>query len=312
MLLESGDRAFYCEEAMVGENNTNSVDNNDNSAYADYGTHVRIGNGTVGTLDGEGKLVDGTGNVYGGGEIGRVEFHTEVIIGFGVGTGATTKSPVIQGNVFGAGKGTNTHGYSGLVRGDSKVTVQGDAKIGQSVYGGGEMATVGKYDVVDGLPKTPKFGGKCTVTIQGYAEIGPNNMQMVTESGKPDDSGHVFGAGKGILPYEGVTGTPWSMQNTDQKKTYSDSDEDKAAYLKFIRSLGLASNTDVIIDGNAFVKGSVYGGSENGYVQANSHVTIAGGQVGNGDGVNRPYTTEEWAYDGSDDSHSLKECTLAV
>ena len=305
---ESGDRAFYCEEAMVGINDTNSETNNDAPDYANYGTHVRIGNGTVGTLDNSGKLVDGTGNVYGGGEIGRVEFHTEVVIGLGTGTEGAPKSPVIHGNVFGAGKGTNTHGYSGLVRGDSKVTVQGDAKIGQSVYGGGEMATVGKYKVVDNLPTTPEFGGKCTVTIQGYAEIGPNDMKMVTESGKPDDSGHVFGAGKGILPYEGVTGTPWSMQNTDQKKTYSDSDEDKAAYLKFIRSLGLASNTDVIIDGNAFVKGSVYGGSENGYVQANTHVTIAGGQVGNGDGVNKPYTTEEWAYDGSDDSHSLKEC----
>ena len=299
---ESGDRAFYCEEAMVGINDTNSETNNDDPDYANFGTHVRIGNGSV------------NGSVYGGGEIGRVEFHTEVVIGLGTGTGGTTKSPVINGNVFGAGKGTNTHGYSGLVRGDSKVTVQGDAKIGQSVYGGGEMATVGKYDVVDGLPKTPKFGGKCTVTIQGYAEVGPNNMQMVTESGKPDDSGHVFGAGKGILPYEGVTGTPWSMQPSG-KVTYdntyvpgTDGLNYEAAYLKFIRSLGLASNTDVIIDGNAFVKGSVYGGSENGYVQANTHVTIAGGQVGNGDGVNKPYTTEEWAYDGSDEGHSLKEC----
>lgn len=277
---ESGARAFFCEEAMVGENDTNSAENNDDPAYADYGTHVRIGNGTIG---------NGTtgGNVYGGGEIGRVEFHTEVVIGLGAGTGGTTKSPVINGSVFGAGKGTNTHGYSGLVRGDCKVTVQADAKIGQSVYGGGEMASVGKYEVVNGLPKTPLFGGKCTVTIGGYAEIGPDNMQM-TKAGGPDDTGHVFGAGKGTLPYENVTGTPWSMQ-TGGKVTYDESytpGEDglgyEAAYYKFIQSLGLASNSDVTIGGNAFVKGSVYGGSENGYLQANTHVTIAGGQIGAG------------------------------
>ena len=161
---ESGDRAFFCEEAMVGIDGTNSATNNNSSTYANYGTHVRIGNGTIG---------NGTtgGNVYGGGEIGRVEFHTEVVIGLGEGTGAATKSPVINGSVFGAGKGTNTHGYSGLVRGDSRVTIQGDAKVGHSVYGGGEMASVGKYEVVNGLPKTPLFGGKCTVTIGGYAEI---------------------------------------------------------------------------------------------------------------------------------------------
>ena len=287
---ESGDRAFYCEEAMVGINDTNSETNNDAPDYANYGTHVRIGNGTVGTLDNSGKLVDGTGNVYGGGEIGRVEFHTEVVIGLGAGTEGAAKSPVINGSVFGAGKGTNTHGYSGLVRGDSRVTIQGDAKVGHSVYGGGEMASVGKYEVVDGLPKNPLWGGKCTVTIQGYAEIGPDNMQMTKEGG-PDDTGHVFGAGKGTLPYENVTGTPWSMQ-TGGKVTYGEGKE--SDYYKFIQSLGLASNSDVTIDGHAFVKGSVYGGSENGYLQANTHVTIAGGQIGEGLGQTAPYADADF------------------
>ena len=282
---ESGARAFFCEEAMVGEDNKNSKDNNDDPAYANDGTHVRIGNGTV------------NGSVYGGGEIGRVEFHTEVVVGIGGGTGGSTKSPVITGSVFGAGKGANTHGYSGLVRGDSRVTVQGDAKIGHSVYGGGEMASVGKYQIDSyGLPKTPLWGGKCTVTIQGYAEIGPDGMKMDNSSGKPDDTGHVFGAGKGILPYENVTNTPWSMELSG-KVIYDETNyvvgtdglNYEAAYYKFIQSLGLASNTEVTIGGNAFVKGSVYGGSENGYLQADAHVTIAGGQIGEGLGQTAPY-----------------------
>ena len=289
--------AFFCAEAMVGVNNTNSAANNNSSTYADNGTHVRIGHGTVGTLN-AGTLVDGTGNVYGGGEIGRVEFHTEVIIGLGTATGETTKSPVILGSVFGAGKGANTHGYSGLVRGDSRVTVQAAAKVGHSVYGGGEMASVGKYELDSyGLPKTPLWGGKCTVTIQDYAEIGPDGMLMKnTTTGKPDDTGHVFGAGKGTLPYENVTGSPWSMELSgkviyDEEHYVKGNDglEYDAAYYKFIQSLGLASNTDVTIGGHAFVKGSVYGGSENGYLQANSHVTIAGGQIGEGLGETTPY-----------------------
>ena len=274
---ETGDRAFYCEEAMVGNEGTNNATNNNSSTFADYGTHVHIGNGTV------------NGSVYGGGKIGRVEFHTEVVVGIGGGTGGSTKSPVITGSVFGAGKGANTHGYSGLVRGDSRVTVQGDAKIGHSVYGGGEMASVGKYQIDSyGLPKTPLWGGKCTVTIQGYAEIGPDGMKMDNSAttGKPDDTGHVFGAGKGTLPYENVTGIPWSMELSG-KEIYSEGKE--SAYYKFIQSLGLASNTEVTIGEHAFVKGSVYGGSENGYLQADAHVTIAGGQIGAGLGQTAPY-----------------------
>ncbi len=290
-VVKTGARAFYCEEAMVGVDGKNAKKTtNDSETYANYGTHVRIGHGTV------------NGTVYGGGEMGRVEFHTEVTIGYGSGTKNAPKSPVINGYVYGAGMGAATHGYSGLVRGNSKVTIQGDAKVGQSVYGGGEKASVGKYEIVDGLPKTPLWGGKCTVTIQGYAEIGPDDMKMVTTSGKPDDTGHVFGAGAGVLPYENVTGTPYSIQPSG-KVEYPAGSED--AYLLFIRTLGLASNTDVTIGEHAFVKGSVYGGSENGYVQANTHVTIAGGQVGNGDGVNRLYTDEEWAAENTD---ILKEC----
>ena len=316
---ETGDRAFYCEKAMVGKNDDNTGTTTEN---ANYGTHVRIGNGTV------------NGSVYGGGEIGRVEFHTEVTIGYGDGTSGATKSPVIRDNVFGAGKGTNTHGYSGLVRGDSKVTVQGDAKVGQSVYGGGEMASVGKYVLgTDGLPVEHKWGGRCYVTVQGYTEIGPDDMTM-TAAGGPVNSGHVFGAGKGVVPYEGITGDPYSIEPTG-KVTYTSTDEE--GYFTFIRSLALASYTDVTIGGNTFVKGSVYGGSQNGRVQENTKVTISGGQIGNGyvqmadDGtylatkmsLNRPYSDAEWSAGhlittndpsalqtavGSNYSSSLPEC----
>ena len=271
---------FKCEKAMVTG-----------------GTNINIGNGTV------------KGTVYGGGEVGRVENDTKVTIGLEEGT----STPVVEGYIFGAGKGDNTHGYSALVRGDTHVTIQGDAKVGLNVYGGGEIASVGRYKVADeayhaahpdvevGMPYSTNQGGVCTVTVQGNAEIGPDGMTMVTDTGWPTGRGHVFGAGKGALPYENVgTDGPKRMIPDGSWESYVGKDTE---YLKYIETLALTTMTDVTIAGKAFVKGSVYGGSENGHVQKDTHVTIDGDcQIGNGDGVNRRYTTDEWA------SETLAEC----
>ncbi len=276
---------FWCENGMV------------------FKTNVSISNGTV------------IGSVYGGGEVGRVENNTKVEIGAGEGT----SEPVIKGCVFGAGKGLNTHGYSALVRGNTDVTVKGNAKVEQSVYGGGEIASVGRYNVANtqeqveaakaegydveiGMPYALKDSesGQCHVTIQGNAEIGLDGMQM-TKDGGPDDSGYVFGAGKGILPYEDLDtedprprrmkpGNAWEYYTEDDFDSESSHYTDyEAAYLKYIETLALATKTYVTIDGNAFVKGSVYGGSENGHVQHDTFVYIEGGQIGSGDGVNERY-----------------------
>ncbi len=284
--------SFKCQKAMVGIEDENDGINDGTGK----GTKIYMGNGTV------------QGSVYGGGEVGRVEWNTEVTIGFEPAQGQVTSAPVIEGWIFGAGKGVNTHGYSALVRGNATVTVQGDAKIGHSVYGGGEIASVGRYNVADaayhtahpevevGMPYSLANSGSgyCTVIVRGNAEIGPDGMQM-TRNGGPDDTGHVFGAGKGILPYEGYTSseTPWRMIPSNEKEYYGTGTED--AYLLFIESLALATQTDVTIGGNAFIKGSVYGGSENGHVQHDTHVTIQDNcQIGQGEGKNSRYTSEQW------------------
>lgn len=283
---ESGADAFMCEAAMVDT------------------TQVFINNGTV------------NGTVYGGGEIGRVNHNTEVTVGLASGT----STPVVKGNVFGAGKGLSTHGYSALVRGNSKVTIQGDAKVRQSVYGGGEIASVGKYSLnASGRPVSlaNQNSGYCTVIIQGNAEIGPaESMKMITESGFPDDAGHVFGGGMGVLPYEKVVGDPWRMQPNNTKQwfvgtggehTYvpgtNDDSDYKKAYLDYIETLGLATQTYVTIGGNAFVKGSVYGGSMNGHVQHDTNVTIAGGQIGCGKNTTARHPNTVWGenYTGTED-----------
>ena len=304
-LKETATDAFFCAKAMVGIGT-------EGANYPYGSTSVIIANGTVGSLEGEEgsqTLKAGTGNVYGGGEIGRVEKNTVVTIGVEGETDEETKyKPIIMGNVFGAGQGVETHGYSGLVRGNSTVTIQGAAKVGRSVYGGGEKATVGRYNVVDGRPTTPAGGGVCTVTVKDDAEIGPDNMIM-TRDGGPDDAGYIFGAGKGVTPNGDYTfeddDKPHQMTGASVWTTINTEDD----YLKFIETLGLAAETRVTVSGNAFIKGSVYGGAENGFVQADTYVTITGGQIGNGYvqmndageylaspySLNRRYTPDEWS-----------------
>ncbi len=287
---------FECAKAMVGINNEGAGADLDSDDNKNKGTIVTISNGTVGTLEGEGgaqTLKAGTGNVYGGGEIGRVEWNTQVRIG--VGTGEDTFEPEIYGSVFGAGKGLETHGYSALVRGNSTVTIQGDAKVGYNVYGGGEKATVGRYwvkgvnnidsngdpvvgaptaptDLPVGMPYQQQSGGICRVTIQGNAEIGYN--------GATDSKGHVFGAGKGVEPHFVESGEGQSQKMTNANVlvgfTGDGTKTAKDEYLDFLQSLSLATNSYVTIDGAAQVKGSIFGGSESGFVQHNTSVTIQG------------------------------------
>ena len=243
--------SFYCEKGMV------------------YTTEVKIEAGIV------------NGNVYGGGQIARVESDTKVTVGPESGTGA----PQIKGNVFGAGAGLDTHGYSALVRGNPTVTIQGGAIIGSldnntliegtgNVYGGGEIASVGKHkvktsandnqapeDLPLGMPYTLDNTdlGKCAVNVQGNAQI----------------KGSVYGAGKGVNPVYDPNNKPRRMGMSDWEIF-----ETEEAYLVFVHTLSLTTETKVTING-ASVNGSVYGGSQNGFVQYDTEVTITGGEVGN-------------------------------
>ena len=284
---------YECDKAMVGVNNAGAGVDPGTDENKDKGTKVTISNGTV------------YGNVYGGGEVGRVEWNTQVTIGT---AGDTQNTPTVNGNVFGAGAGVETHGYSALVRGNSTVLVQGKAKVLQNVYGGGEKATVGRYwvkginnmdgdNVIEeakpvpenlpvGMPYKQQSGGKCKVIIQDNAQIGPDD-------GGTKTAGHVFGAGKGVLPQFVESGEGQSQKMVKGDGVLPDrldaftADETHAtaedAYLEFLQTLALVTNSNVTIDGSATVKGSVYGGSESGYVQHNTNVIVKGGTIGTTD-----------------------------
>ena len=145
--------------------------------------------------------------------------------------------------------------------------------------------------------------GFCKVTIGGYAEIGPNYAMQMTADGGPDDAGHVFGAGMGILPteytYVDEAHQPKRMVlNADKTASIWEHFSSESAYLGFIQTLALASETDVTIKDHAFVKGSVYGGSFNGIVQYNTHVTIDGYcQIGAGKQTTSRFDDDVWADD---------------
>ena len=278
------DDSFTCAKAMVGVVDSGTGD-----------TKVVIGNGTV------------SGDVYGGGEIGRVENNTVVTIG--IGNGDTGSAPVITGSVFGGGAGVETHGYSALVRGNSDVTVQGDAKVKKNVYGGGKYGTVGKYWVTgvnyspltppapptgtgNNMPYATRSGGKCTVIVKGKAQIGPDGGATATE-------GHVYGAGMGVetayideganrskrmVTYDGSIyeldgrGYTWDYYEADHNFAWEYFDT-KDKYLTYLQTLALVSDADVTITGNAKVKGNVYGGSQSGFVQRNTEVKILSSNV---------------------------------
>ena len=263
----SGVGTYYCEQGMV------------------YKTNVSISKGTV------------YGNVYGGGEVGRVENNATVKIGPDLGDDVAE----IKGSVFGAGAGLETHGYSALVRNNTDVTIQGHAKVRNNVYGGGEIAAVGRYWVkldppmagaptppdgtIVGMPYQQRSGGVCTVIVKGQAEIGPN------EGAATDLAGHVFGGGKGVTPNY-VSGTSQKMTPSGDLVGFTD-DSGKTAeqqYYEFLETLALVTNTSVTIgdntadDGDVKVKGSVFGGSENGFVQHNTSVSIQKGSTIGTDG----------------------------
>jgi hypothetical protein len=174
--------------------------------------------------------------------------------------------------------------------------------------------------------------GNCTVIVRDDAEIGPPNGMLMTATGGPDDAGHIFGAGQGSIPEQYTfsgNSYPHRMALDDDGKSNWETISNEEDYLTFIETLGLATQTEVKIGGNAFIKGSVYGGAENGYVQHNTHVTIEGDcQIGNGYvqmkdngeylaepySLNRRYTPTEWAEgrlykDGETNyTSSLPEC----
>ena len=212
------------------------------------------------------------GSVFGSGEDGHTRMRTNVLVGDGGGYTnnglviGTDGASGINGNVYGGGRGLdpdesgNVSSTAGIV-GISTTTLINNGTVKGSVFGGGNYASVGYEHVLDTLSDgtiildhIPADFGKATVTVTGNATIGSVTSEL--------ENGNVFGSGKGRMVEPGET------------QTFAD--------------LSYVHETEVLVNGNATVYGSVFGGGEDGHVRAytvtgqtqplkigNTHVTIA-------------------------------------
>ena len=205
------------------------------------------------------------GNVYGGGNLGKVKNISNTINDATV----TINGGTLEGCVYGGGKGVATDENSGLVEGNTSVTMNGGT-VQRSIYGGGELGSVGTftYDsiVTYANGTTVEFPTACadntgttTVIINGgNVGLSKRTKMPYVNNTYDDDYGYVFGAGRG----EG----------------------DSITYPQAV-ALGVSANAFTQINqinGTTFIHGSVYGGSENGLMLGNSRVEIHGGQIGDG------------------------------
>ena len=196
--------------------------------------------------------------------------------------GMASAQVVIKGTVYGGGEGIHSDQQTGLVTGNTTVIMNGGI-VERSLYGGGELGSVGTFTEfyteptgahVVGEPKTCATGtGKAEVLIRG-GQVGKNEALMPEPGATAyeDDLGYVFCGSRG--------------------------EADSITY-PLANLLAVVNETHLKISGLALVTASVYGGCENGLVLGNTHVEIAGGQIGTGynkithehDGL---YTDEQW------------------
>ena len=257
-------------------------------------------------------------NVYGGGELGYVMKDTKVTIdgsavtiGHGVATGTT--DACYLGSVYGGGYGseniiphindtasiTSTSGFvsaamhAGRVYGNTEVELKNGHILG-NIYGGGELASVGRrwrhmtyaYDPADPYKFQPPYNGTAatynyevngvTYTSYGYSTNVGNTKVTVSGGivgevtnvtvGTDRVAGHTTGR-KGSV-FGGSKGRPGyydTVNHVDLGFFYT-----RMAYV---------DQTQVIISGGQ-IAASVFGGGENGHVRYNATVTMTDGTVG--------------------------------
>lgn len=212
------------------------------------------------------------GSVFGGGENGHVWTNTVVNVNGGQvggypgeisgGEHLDCDNPY-HGSVYGGGSGLNyVNGEmigidpeDGWVMGNSTVNIVSGAHVMRNVYGGSNVASVGQYQGTDshGYPNAVPNTGLATVNISGGIIGTDGHNKPLYNNGQLVDvvsNGMVFGSSHG----KAVIG----------KKDYAHVNE-----------------THVIIAAGADIRGSVFGGGDDGFVLGNTLVEIIDGTIGN-------------------------------
>ena len=192
-------------------------------------------------------------SVYGGGEESGVAGDTEVNVTGGT-IGTANEGGAEYGNVYGGGKGKEDDVTAGIVKGSTTVSISGSPVILHNVYGGGAYGSVGTFSYdASGFPTgwtTTDDKGKCTVSITG-GTIGTTG----------DNNGMVFGSSRGL------EGNPETNTNVDKMAWVYDTDV----------TIGIQNAQS---NATPWIKGSVYGGGENGHNFHDANVTVHSGTIG--------------------------------
>ena len=270
-------------------------------------TYVSMDNGKVlGNIYGGGRLSLVGTNLTGAMQDGTDHGYTKVLVNGGIvgnntKTGPNTDDPQVieifsdfsMGSIYGGGKGDingldGHHKASALLVGMVKNTeviisdtLNNHTHVYGIVFGGGEVANVGKYtwepNDTYGAQNIQITEGKAKIHIKGGI-IGGDRARMRFEAGDApynmypkynDDLGYVYGGGEGI---------------SDDPAKYVQILESSSpqTLTRLVDLMATVYETEVTISGG-FVKGSVFGGAEAGHVRTNTLVTIKGGQIGAGD-----------------------------
>lgn len=278
---------FTCEKAMVGIDGDGACEDPSSDANKDKGTKVTISNGTVGTLetvDGQTKVVEGTGNVYGGGSLGSVNGDVT----------STLTDCTVTGSVFGAGFSATTptikvmnkenfveppsYDYNAGVFNDEHVqfpdeveyTWTNDASkftlTGSSAsyfYDSGDIHLIYTSTSLSDLGRvtgTVKVNIEGNTLIKGY-EFDDGGNQTTTQSGG------IYGGGDA----SGVTGSAEVTVNASSQQT-----EGYNVYNIYGGGNhgSVLGNTTVTLQGNTQVNGNVFGGGNEGDVSGSATVNI--------------------------------------
>ena len=227
------------------------------------------------------------GNVYGGGEIGIVSDDTEANVVSGqVGTIDYTDANsdgtydgithVTGGNVYGGGMGLASNADAARVKGNSNVNISG-GHVFYSVYGGGEMGSVGQHtevladsndpdsEVIDFVPVDNTGFAKVTVT---GGQVGPApkvESGYNIPVGLTGIDGYVFGGGQGIGDDPISNDHPYGQYYQIANVNYTSVTVD------------IPATADTVLNR---IWGSVFGGSEDGHVLGSDTVHYVSGFLG--------------------------------
>ena len=207
--------------------------------------HITIGDNV------EGHVVAIKKSVYGGGELAGVTGNTDIVLNSGT-IGTEGEGGAIYGNIYGGGFGNTESTTAGLVSGNTNMTINGGAVL-HNLYGGGAYGSVGTYTYNSETHETTcaEGTGTANITVTG-GTIGTNGHE----------NGMVFGASRGdVAAPDGVHDRLAWVNNTNV----------------IIGTSGEGHGTDAP---EPQIKGSVYGGGENGHTYHDTHVTIYSGRVG--------------------------------